>query len=113
MRVEATPAELASVQRRLESGRTELMRHVSAITSQAGFVNKDEQALASMMLLLGAAQRYALTLPPGGYQIFKAIALDMANSEANAVVRRGMIEGPEIESAFEDVAPSIIRPGRV
>ncbi len=111
--VTATPAEIADVQRKLEGLRTELMRHAHAGVNQAGFIKADETAMAAMMALMGACQRYALQSRQH-YQIFKSLCADMAKSEADAVVQRASIElGPEVHSEIEaDVAPSIIKPSR-
>jgi hypothetical protein len=93
--VTATPAEIAAVQRKLESLRTELMTHAHAGVNQAGFVKTDEAAMAAMMALMGAMQRYALQSRQH-YQIFKSLCADMAASEADAVVNRAMSDmGPE------------------
>jgi len=108
-RVEATVEELASVQRRLTDIRTEIMRHAMSSVSQAGFVKTDEQAMAALMVLFGAAQRLALQSRQH-FAIFKALAADMAASEADAVIQRSVMElGPETE---EMVTPGgIILPG--
>ncbi len=101
------------MQRKLESLRTELMRHAHAGVNQAGFVKADETAMAAMMSLMGACQRYALQSRQH-YAIFKSLCADMAASTADAVIQRASIElGPEVHSEIEpDIAPSIIKPVR-
>lgn len=95
MRVEATTAELKSIGDKMDTLRTELMRHAHAGAQAAGFQKTDECALGSMMVLIGAAQRYALQSRQH-YQIFKTICADMAASQADAVVTRAMSDmGPE------------------
>lgn len=111
--VTATPQEIAHVQKQLEGLRTELMRHAHQGVMQAGFVKADEAAMAAMMSLIGACQRYALQSRQH-YQIFKSICADMAASEADAVIQRSVQElGPEVQAEMEpDIAPSIIKPVR-
>ena len=95
MRVEATTAELKAVGDKMDTLRTELMRHATAGAHAAGFAKKDENGMGALMCLIGAAQRLALT-HRALYVIFKSLCADMANSEADAVVTRAWSEmGPE------------------
>lgn len=109
--VTATHAEIASVQKRLEGLRTELMRHADHGVRSAGFQKTDEAAMACMMVLFGACQRYALQSRQH-FEIFKALAKDMSESSAEAIIQRASMEmGPEVMG--DDPAPSIIRPGQL
>lgn len=93
--VTATPAELRKIQQATEALRMELMRHATAGCMTAGWQSKDALGMAVMMVLVGAAQRFAL-MDRGLYHIFKTLCSDMANSEADSVVTRSLIElGPE------------------
>ena len=93
--VNATPAELRKIGAATEALRMELLRHATAGCMQAGWESKDALGMAVMMVLVGAAQRFALT-DRQYYAIFKSLCADMAASEADSVVQRGIIEiGPE------------------
>ena len=110
MRVEATTAELKAVGDKMDTLRTELMRHAHAGAQAAGFQKTDECALASFMVLVGAAQRYALQSRQH-YQIFKTICADMAASEADAVVTRAWSEmGPEATHGAQVTEGGIVLP---
>jgi hypothetical protein len=105
-RIEATPAELKIVGAKMEALRGELMKHAHAGAQAAGFHGADECALATMMCLIGAAQRYALQSRQH-FGIFKAICGDMSHSSADAVIQRSVMEmGPEVSEG------GIIMPGQ-
>ncbi len=91
--------------------RTALMRHAVQGCREGGWESKDALGMAVMMVLVGAAQRFALT-DRQYFGLFKTMCADMAASEADAVVQRSVMEmGPEMtEGALDDVAPSILRP---
>jgi hypothetical protein len=55
-RAEATPAELKHAAAAMDTLKTELMRHAHAGANQAGFQKADENAMAALMILIGAAQ---------------------------------------------------------
>lgn len=94
--VNATPQELRKIGEAMNTLRMELMRHATQGAHQAGFESKDALGMAIMMVLIGAAQRFALT-DRQYYVVFKAICGDMAASEADAVVTRAMGDmGPEV-----------------
>lgn len=93
--IHASPAEIARIQSAMEGGRGEIMKHAHQIAFQAGFQKADEHAMASLMLMILAAQRYALQSRQH-YGIFKALCADMAASEADSVVTRALLDlGPE------------------
>jgi hypothetical protein len=109
-RAEATPAELKHAAAAMDTLKTELMRHAHAGANQAGFQKADENAMAALMILIGAAQRYALQSRQH-YQIFKSLCADMAASEADAVVTRAWSEmGPEATNGAQVTEGGIVLP---
>lgn len=94
--VTASPTELRKIGEAMNTLRTDLMRHAVAGSQEAGFQSKDALGMAVMMVLVGAAQRFALT-DRQYYGLFKTLCADMAASQADAVVQRSVMEmGPEM-----------------
>lgn len=93
--VNASPDELRIIGEATERLRMELMRHAYQGVRQAGWESKDAIGMAVLMVLIGAAQRFALT-DRQYYSLFKTLCADMANSEADSVVTRALLDlGPE------------------
>ena len=93
-RVEATPGQLAVTQAQMQGLRESLLTHAIKGATAAGFADHETRVLATMMTLIGAAQMYALT-HRSLYAVFKALCLDMANSQADATVTARFDLGPE------------------
>ena len=107
MFVEASPAELRIIGERMNTLRIELLRHAVKGCQEAGWQSTDALAMAVMMVLTGAAQRFALT-DRQFYPVFKAVCADFAASTADSVVTRAMTDlGPEATEGGIILPPGI------
>lgn len=111
MSIETTPQELAITMAGLQSSREAVMEHAHQAATNLGFADRDARFIAVIGMLFGAAQLYALSGGKPKYELFKVMALAMAQSEAGTVVTARYDLGPEFAAAMEPPPASrIIRP---